>query len=281
MAPTRGFYCMARGWMDNPAFASQPYTEREAWVWLIEGAAYQAETQRVGAVAVAVDRGEVIASVRYLAKAWTWEATKVWRYLRKLTENEMIMVRSATASATALRVIRLCKYNDYQFASGEAATASATPPQQQVQQPNATAHLPLEGGAQRENPRGVPSGATAKCNSKRNENRKKANKGSSAKIETDTPSGAKVAREMVAAFVSVRSEIFGAVKGRRGNPHGLRHRHRAGCGGPAARRLQGVVGIADAGAQGSRLSPAFSGDVQARHAGACRGGAARGARAHG
>src|SRR5262245_47884423 len=36
----RGTFVLDRGWFDHPAFKDEPYTEREAWAWMISNAAY-------------------------------------------------------------------------------------------------------------------------------------------------------------------------------------------------------------------------------------------------
>src|SRR5437660_1331440 len=62
-----GFYLMHRGWQDHPVFRDEPYTERSAWIWLIEGAAWRPCRKRVGGLVVDLARGQHVGSVRQLA----------------------------------------------------------------------------------------------------------------------------------------------------------------------------------------------------------------------
>ncbi len=53
-----GYYVMARGWMQHPVFRAEPYTEREAWLWLIEAASWKARRYRLGDAVFDLDRGQ-------------------------------------------------------------------------------------------------------------------------------------------------------------------------------------------------------------------------------
>jgi hypothetical protein len=79
-----------------------------------------------------------------MAKAWKWEQTKVWRFLKKLRTNGMIenaqenFAKNTTANATAsqhqTQRISICNYNIYQPGHNgdelQTATPNATGPQQ-------------------------------------------------------------------------------------------------------------------------------------------------------
>lgn len=79
----KGYFFMERGWMSFSVFKEEKYTEREAWAYLIENASYQSQERIVDGTQVLVSVGELVASCRYLAKAWKWKHDKVNRYLRK------------------------------------------------------------------------------------------------------------------------------------------------------------------------------------------------------
>jgi len=102
---------IARAIFDHGAFADEPFTEREAWIWLIMEAAWKPRKRRVGDYVVDVDRGQVAASVRFMAKAWSWSAPKVQRYLKRLENLAMI----APKTDTGVTVITICKYDDFQY----------------------------------------------------------------------------------------------------------------------------------------------------------------------
>lgn len=109
---------VARGWFEHPFFANDPLTEREAWMWLIEQAAWKARSFRIGKHVVPVGRGQIAASERYLAQKWQWHASKVRRFLARLQAAEMVEAHS-TREYT---VITLCNYDLYQ---GERSTDEA------------------------------------------------------------------------------------------------------------------------------------------------------------
>lgn len=114
---------IARSIFDHAVFADEPKTEREAWIWLIMEASWKPRTRRVGAVVVETQRGQLAASVRFLASAWKWTAPKVQRYLKRLEKMEMIRAQADTG----VTVITICNYDQYQAGS----QASDTPPIQQ------------------------------------------------------------------------------------------------------------------------------------------------------
>jgi hypothetical protein len=96
--------------MDNPVFGKEPFTERTAWIWLIEEAAWKTARRRVGAVIVDVQRGQLAASVRFLAEAWGWSKSRVERFLGRLTNEQMI----GTHAGTGVTIITICNYDKYQ-----------------------------------------------------------------------------------------------------------------------------------------------------------------------
>jgi len=119
MSASDGFYRMYRGWTDCEAFAPEPFTQREAWEWLIEHAAWRDGVQTVGKVPVKVQRGQLAASVRFLADAWGWgrdAKTKVTRFLERLTRLEM--VSTSVDPAAKLTIIHLTNYAHYQGDDG-------------------------------------------------------------------------------------------------------------------------------------------------------------------
>lgn len=86
----RGFYRMSRGWMKNEVFKREQYTEREAWVWLIEEAAFRPRTKRVGPYVVQLKRGQVATTLRFMAKAWGWKKDRARRFLKRLVDDSML-----------------------------------------------------------------------------------------------------------------------------------------------------------------------------------------------
>lgn len=109
------FYLMHRGWMDNPLFAAEVFTEREAWLWLIENAAYRQRPVRFGQTVINLERGQYAASLRFLAEKWAWHRNKVDRFLDRLKIGSMI----GTETGTGVTVISITNYDTYQSVSQE------------------------------------------------------------------------------------------------------------------------------------------------------------------
>lgn len=119
-----GYYAMARGWMDHPLLVtSQPLTRREAWAWLIEHAAWRPHRQNIAGQIVYLDRGQLTASLRYLAKAWGWSVASVRRFVTRLETGTMI----GTQTGTGQLVVTICNYDKYQATPETPGTESGTP----------------------------------------------------------------------------------------------------------------------------------------------------------
>jgi hypothetical protein len=110
---------IARALFQDEAFKDQPYTEREAFMWLVMEASWKDRVKRVGTVVVDLKRGQLAASVRFMADAWSWEKSTVDRFLKRLEKRDMIGIDSGTG----VNVITIRKYNNYQ--GGETASGTA------------------------------------------------------------------------------------------------------------------------------------------------------------
>lgn len=96
--------------MEHPMFANEPFTEREAWLYLIEHAAFEARSFRIGKHVVRAERGQLVTSVRFLASAWQWSKSRVDRFLKRLEIGTMI----GTVAGHDFTVISVCNYEQYQ-----------------------------------------------------------------------------------------------------------------------------------------------------------------------
>lgn len=109
----RGVFAVDRGIWDHPMFADEPFTEREAWSWLIGEASFKTRTRNVGGKIVQLERGQLAASVRFMAERWKWSKSRVDRFLKRLKTGTMI----GTDSGTGLLVITISNYDRYQRVS--------------------------------------------------------------------------------------------------------------------------------------------------------------------
>ncbi len=99
-----------RGWMNSHDFAKEPFTEREAWLWIVENAAYEPHKRYVSGEGIDLARGQLIASQRNLSEAWKWGRQRVRGFLAKLEH-----VGSLTQNSThGLTMLTVCNYERYQ-----------------------------------------------------------------------------------------------------------------------------------------------------------------------
>lgn len=115
-----GVFAISRGVFDHVAFADEPFTEREAWIWMIGEAAWKPRRVRIGSAIIALERGQIAFSTRFVASKWKWSESRVRRFLKRLKSDAMI---DAATDAHATR-ITICKYDEYQRVSlpSDAAT---------------------------------------------------------------------------------------------------------------------------------------------------------------
>jgi hypothetical protein len=97
---------MYRGWMEHPVFRNEPYTRAQAWIWLIEHAAF-ADNHRL-------KRGQLCHSYRHLSGVWRWDLSRVARYIKALRKRYMIDTGVDTHTRTAGTLITICNYDTYQ-----------------------------------------------------------------------------------------------------------------------------------------------------------------------
>lgn len=115
-----GWYLMHRGWMDHPVFRSEAFSRRDAFVWLIEEAAFKPTVVALPGRSLRLERGQLSHSTRFMAAAWRWSEPKVRRYLTSLRQAKIIDAETDAGQT----VITICNYDKYQLSSetGDAAS---------------------------------------------------------------------------------------------------------------------------------------------------------------
>lgn len=119
---SEGWFALHRGWRDNLIFRGE-YSRADAWVWLIENAAWKPSRTRIKGATVELARGELSFSQRFLAEKWGWSKSRVDRFIAELRDEGMIETRSkigATADHAAGQgqcIISICNYSKYQDVS--------------------------------------------------------------------------------------------------------------------------------------------------------------------
>lgn len=133
-------YQHERGWLDSDVWENAPYSEREAWSWMIGEASWKDSQKNIGGYPVMILRGQFSHSIRFMATKFQWSVGKVQRFLKKLLRWNMI--KTDTATDTAQTIVTICNYNIYQTKRGKTDTATDTD----------TDTAPIQGRIQTRNP---------------------------------------------------------------------------------------------------------------------------------
>lgn len=107
---------------DHEVFASEPFSEREAWVWLIAKAAWKDTKHRIGHRVVDVPSGSVFLTLREMQAVWRWKSDKRVRSFLLMLEREGMIETKSDAGKTQ---VTICNYSRYQEA-GRTEDAAGT-----------------------------------------------------------------------------------------------------------------------------------------------------------
>ena len=154
-----GFFAVDRGWRDNPVFRGE-YSRGEAWLWLVENAAWKPTKFDVRGKTVTLNRGQICVSRDQLAKVWDWSSSAVERFLTRLQTEQMIERETGQGRT----IVTIC---DYEKNSDQNAEAGQQTGQQTGQQSDSNRTAKEQGNKEtrEEEPIGSPSqGAGASAN---------------------------------------------------------------------------------------------------------------------
>lgn len=117
-----GFYLLHRGIFNHHLFAQEKFTEREAWIWLIENASFEPHKRRYKNRIIEVNRGQVPASLRILSEQFQWSVNRIQRFLNLLEQDGMISKKTDTG----FLIITICNYEKYQDKKKKTDTVADT-----------------------------------------------------------------------------------------------------------------------------------------------------------
>lgn len=123
MAAFMSWYRMERGWKDSEFFQKEPYSERDAWEWMIEEAAFKEKTVSVLGRPVRLKRGEFCHSVRFMASKFQWSIGRVQRFLKRAQKWNMLIMSTDTGQI----LISISNYSKYQDGKQSSDTSTNTP----------------------------------------------------------------------------------------------------------------------------------------------------------
>lgn len=122
--------------MDNKVFEDEPYTQRNAWEWMIGEAQWKDGICNVLGKPVFLKRGQFSDSIRFMAIKFKWSKSKVECFLNKLRTWSMIQ----TDNRTGQLIITICNYSRYQDRqdtkqdAGSTATGQEPDKQEEIQE---------------------------------------------------------------------------------------------------------------------------------------------------
>ncbi|WP_047866999.1 hypothetical protein [Sphingomonas paucimobilis] len=115
-----GWYVMHRGWMDS--FKPEPFTERDAFVWSIEQAAFQEHDQWFNGHRITVARGEFVTSLRDMEKTFGWSLKRIRGFMDRMGKAQKWAQRRAYDGAQSPTIISVCNYETYQSVADDKGT---------------------------------------------------------------------------------------------------------------------------------------------------------------
>lgn len=126
MSDNIGYIPLSRKFFEHELWLEpRVFSRAEAFADLLRRVRFEANpgTLLIGAQSITIERGEVAASIRFLAKNWGWSKNKVDKFLDYLTFNGMIArrkpyesesgTRNGTVTRTAPTIIKLCNFDKY------------------------------------------------------------------------------------------------------------------------------------------------------------------------
>lgn len=118
--------------MEDSAFKKQAFTEREAYLWMLENAVFKDQKTRVGDYVLDLKRGQLSFSIRFLAEKWGWSTGAARGFFTRLQKHQIIN----TASNKGITVITICNYDEIQDYDSYINTASNKELTNDEQKPN-------------------------------------------------------------------------------------------------------------------------------------------------
>lgn len=108
-----------RWWLEPRTFSKW-----EAWIDVIQLAQFQAYTYQTEHGPIALDRGEFIASLRFLAERWKWSVKQVRGFVEQAARIDRIRAQRKTQAGTVYVVVN---YETYQGEGQAEGTPTVTP----------------------------------------------------------------------------------------------------------------------------------------------------------
>lgn len=109
---SRRYIAVTADIFDHHVFADEPYSRRDAWLWLIANAAWKPHRVRMGNKTVELQRGQVLIGLEHLSGTWGWGVKKVRLFLDFLAAENMI--EKGQSKGRLANIATVCKYEQFQ-----------------------------------------------------------------------------------------------------------------------------------------------------------------------
>lgn len=100
----------------------EPFCRFKAFVDLLFLAEWKPKKRIIKGCIIEAERGQVVASLRFLAGRWGWSKNKVSAYLKLLTEDGIV----GQQTGQGISIITICNYERYQGVDSDEGTANGT-----------------------------------------------------------------------------------------------------------------------------------------------------------
>ena len=101
--------------MSDPVFKPGIFTDAQAFLWLVEEAAFKRHITWKKGVRIQLERAELAASYRDLAAAFNWSDKRVRGFLSRMVNAGKLTCRRADGPASAPTIIGICEYEIFQW----------------------------------------------------------------------------------------------------------------------------------------------------------------------
>lgn len=101
-------------WQEN-----EPFDKRSAWVDLLLSANHSDKKILFNGELMIVKRGQVLTSIRKLSAKWSWSVNRVYRYLR-LLESDNMLIKESDNDKTLLTIVNYEVYQCLEYTDGNA-----------------------------------------------------------------------------------------------------------------------------------------------------------------
>lgn len=103
-----GFIKIPRGLFEGTEFGIEKFSRREAFIDLVQMAVFKPTTTYIGGNKITLDRGQIIASQRFLAARWRWSTGRVARFIDDLCEGGR-----CTAQKGKITIVTILDYDEF------------------------------------------------------------------------------------------------------------------------------------------------------------------------